>query len=285
MDEVGLIITYVDDNNFGRVGKIGRIALDAVANSPVQIIASDNTFQGIVRSEASDTKATAETLFVDPIGNILSVGDVVSFHGSYAESPSHICAKTSESRIGAAILLNHIITSETPEKTVYYIFTAQSELGHRGAKVAMFDIQQIDLKRSNASEALGTQTYGQTVSAQASIAVERIIAVDTAVAYDYPSDKSGNIISGGGVSIRVKDGSILTHASVKNDLINTATAHQIPYQLEVKAKGRSDAGIMQHIGHGTPTGVISVPIRYPHTAAAVIAKEDVVSVAELLKLI
>jgi len=66
-------------------------------------------------------------------------------------------------------------------------------------------------------------------------------------------------------------------------LIETAEEEGIPYQLEAAPGGTgTDANAIQLTRAGVATGLVSIPLRYMHTAAEVISLEDLTNVSRLL---
>jgi endoglucanase len=75
---------------------------------------------------------------------------------------------------------------------------------------------------------------------------------------------------------------MLAHPKLKNLLIETAEAQEIPYQLEVLAAGTTDAAAIQLARGGVPAGCISIACRYVHTASEMVDMADVENAVGLL---
>jgi endoglucanase len=78
------------------------------------------------------------------------------------------------------------------------------------------------------------------------------------------------------------DSGMLAHAGVKDLLIQVAEAQQIPFQREVLMYGSTDARAIQTSRSGVPTGTLSVPTRYVHTASEMVDMEDTANSVRLL---
>ena len=87
---------------------------------------------------------------------------------------------------------------------------------------------------------------------------------------------------GDGPAIKVKDGGMLAHPGVKNWLVKTAEANEIPYQLEVLLGGTTDARAIQTSRAGVPSGCVSIPTRYVHTPSEMVDYGDVTNAVKLL---
>lgn len=70
--------------------------------------------------------------------------------------------------------------------------------------------------------------------------------------------------------------------AVRDLLIEAAKNHGIPFQLEVLQGGTTDAAAIQTTANGVPTGVISIPDRYVHSASEMIDIGDVEGCIKLL---
>jgi endoglucanase len=90
----------------------------------------------------------------------------------------------------------------------------------------------------------------------------------------------GDIRLGGGPAI-ARGANI--NPVVERLLIEAAEAEGIPYQLEASPGGTgTDANAIQLTRAGVATGLVSIPLRYMHTAAEIISLEDLANVSRLL---
>jgi endoglucanase len=109
------------------------------------------------------------------------------------------------------------------------------------------------------------------------------IAVDVTHATDHPDmdrRKLGDVKLGKGPVI-ARGANI--NPVVENMLIQAAVDEGIPYQLEAAPRGTgTDANAIQLTRAGVATGLLSIPLRYMHTAVETIALEDVVNVSRLI---
>ncbi|MGD9048735.1 MAG: M20/M25/M40 family metallo-hydrolase, partial [Anaerolineae bacterium] len=107
------------------------------------------------------------------------------------------------------------------------------------------------------------------------------IAVDITVAADTPEAPKLAMKLGAGPCIKVMDSGMLSHPGLKDLLIETAEADQIPYQLEVLSGGTTDAAAIQLVHSGVPSGCISVACRYFHTPSEMVDMADVENTVKL----
>jgi len=260
MDEIGLIATHIDDNGFIRFSNIGYV-------NPNNVVAQRVVFQngtvGVVGEERQDAAVVRrlDRMFID-IGAksrkqaqaLVAVGDVAGFHRACQFLGSRVVAKSMDDRIGCAVLVEVMRRLKRSPHHLWFVFTAQEEVGLRGATTAAFDV-----------------------------APDLGLAVDITGAFDVPEEKPKlPSVLGKGAAIKLKDAGILAHPAVKNLLIDTARKRRIPYQLDILEAGTTDGSAIYKTKSGIPTGVVSVPTRYGHSASEMVDLGDVQAVVDLL---
>jgi endoglucanase len=259
MDEIGLIITHIDQNGFLRFSNIGGVSHSLSNGQRVQF---KNGTIGFISNEHLDEKEDLklEKLFID-IGvsnkeeaeNKVSIGDVVSFYGPLVINNNRGFSKAMDNRISCFVLIEIIKRIKNNNNNIYFVFTVQEELGIRGAKTSAYRI----------NPDLG-------------------IAVDVTKTGDTPKAQLMEVSLGNGPAIKILDASIICHPKVKELLISTAIEFNIPYQLEVLEKGGTDAGAIHLTRDGIPTGAVSIPTRYIHSPGEMVDFEDVKNAIQLL---
>ncbi len=258
MDEIGLIVTQVDDKGFLRFAPIG--GLYPLTLYGHRCLFANGTV-GIIGREKKDAKATEvkmDQLFIDVGASDASrcpvqVGDAAGFWREFVDLGDRVIAKAVDDRIGCAILVETIRQLGKSPHDLFFVFTVQEEIGIRGAI---------------------TSTYG----VQPDIA----LAVDVTDTGDTPESNTMAVALGKGPAIKVKDGMMLAHPALKNHLVQTAQEAKIPYQMEVLVSGSTDAAAMQVTREGVPAGVLSIPTRYIHTPSEMVDFNDVVNTVKLL---
>jgi putative aminopeptidase FrvX len=98
---------------------------------------------------------------------------------------------------------------------------------------------------------------------------------------DIPGDPDGFGKIGQGVLMRIYDRSMITHPELRDFLIDTAEAANIPYQFFI-SQGGTDAGRVHLSGNGVPSAVIGIPSRYIHSHASIVDKDDYEAAKQLL---
>jgi len=73
------------------------------------------------------------------------------------------------------------------------------------------------------------------------------------------------------------------HHNVRQLIINTAIAKNIPYQRAAASRATgTDTDAFAHSNGGVPSALISLPLRYMHTTVEMVSKEDVAHVIDLI---
>ncbi len=258
MDEIGVIVSYVDEKGFLRFQPIGGLDLTALAGSRVQF--ADGALGVIAPEDRTEFKKNPELskLYID-VGATghgeakARLGQAAAFVRPFADLGQRIVAKAFDDRIACAILVEVLRRLEDSPHDVYCVFSVQEEVGLRGAR---------------------TSAYG--------IEPDVGIAVDITPTGDTPEAKKLNMKLGAGPCIKVKDSGMLAHPGLKNLLIEVAEAHEIPYQLEVLDRGSTDAAAIQLARSGVPAGCVSIACRYYHTPSEMVDVGDVEKTVDLL---
>lgn len=260
MDEIGIVVTYIDQKGFLRFSPVGWVTPIAVLGQ--RVIFSNGiigTF-GEEKRESTHDEMRFDKMYLD-IGardkteaeSMVKVGDVATFQREMVEQGERLIGKAMDDRAGCAILVLTLRELKKFAYEVYFVFTVQEEVGIRGAITSAYGIEpQIG------------------------------IAVDLTATGDTPEAHPMAVSLGKGPAIKVKDRMIVTHPKVRNQIIKIAQEEKIPYQLEVLEHGGTDAGAIHLSREGVPTGAISIPGRYIHTPSEMIDYQDLNSARLLL---
>ncbi|MBQ7573772.1 MAG: M42 family metallopeptidase [Clostridia bacterium] len=256
MDEIGIIVTFIDDLGFIRFGAVGGLDVKDLVGRRVRF--KDGTI-GVIGSEDEEfsKKADINKLYID-IGISdtkkipVQIGDRAAFVGDYTENKTSIISKALDNRVGCYILISALKKIKKNKNDLYFVFTAQEEVGLRGAKTSAYSVNP-----------------------------EYAIAVDVTDTGDTPSAPKMAVKMGNGAAIKVMDRSILCDSTVRNLMCEVSKKNKIPYQLEIMTDGGTDAGAIHLTRAGVKTGGISVPSRYIHSPSEMVAKSDVEACVEL----
>jgi putative aminopeptidase FrvX len=259
MDEIGVMVTYVDEKGFVRFTRIGGVnPLNCVGG---RVAFADGTVGVIaVEEKREDTSKVPrfEQLYIDvgatsgddcPVG----VGDAAVFVRPFLAQGTRLISKAMDDRIGCAVLVETLRRLEHTPHDVYFVFSVQEETTLSGAR---------------------TSAYG--------IEPDLAIAVDVTGTGDTPECRPMAVKLGQGPAVKVQDRGMIAHPVVRDLLVRRAKEANIPYQLEVLEYGTTDAAAMQLVRAGVPSGCLSIPCRYIHTPSEMVDEGDVEHSVRLL---
>ena len=258
MDEIGIIVSYVDEKGFCRFQPVGGVG--ALSLYGGRVLFEDGTVgaMGLEKLENPGTVPALEKFYLD-VGATsredcpVRVGDVACFLRPFEDRGDRLVAKAMDDRIGCAVQIGVMRELKDTPHEVFFVFSAQEELGLRGARSSAYRLDP-DLG----------------------------IAVDVTRTGDTPESPTMAVELAGGPAIKVKDGGMIAHPAVKELLVRTAEEHNIPYQLEVLVGGTTDAWAIQVSRAGVPTGCLSIPCRYVHSPSEMVDYGDVLNAVKLL---
>ncbi|MBC7119032.1 MAG: M42 family metallopeptidase [Methanobacteriaceae archaeon] len=273
MDEIGLMVRYIDKKGFIRFSKIGGINDQMLLNQPVEVHGKNGPIAGVIGSKPPHRmkpkerkKVTSyEKMFID-IGatsredaeKLVGVGDPVTFKAPFKELPNRLfTGKALDNRIGCLILIEVLKAAET-RATIYGVGTVQEEVGLKGARTSAFKLNP-----------------------------DMALALDVTIAGDHPGmeEEDAPAKLGKGPAIILTDASgkgIITHKKIRDWLLSTAEEENIPVQLEVSEGGTTDATAIHLTRAGIPAGVVSVPTRYIHTPVGIANMDDIKNCVKLI---
>ncbi len=272
MDEVGLIITHVEDSGLLRFAAVGGIDRRVVPGKAVEI--GESRIWGVIGAKAThqlNEKEKEETLALDKLyidigaesgeeaKKLVKPGARAVFASRYTrlgdgESGHKLMGRALDDRAGCALLVA-LIRSEL-EYDCDFAFTVQEETGSAGAAAAAY-----------------------TLKPDISVVVETTTASDIAgVAPDKTVCAQGK-----GPVISFMDKRAIYDAELYALAIKTAEDACIPCQSKAGVFGGNDTGLIQASRGGARCLAVNLPCRYLHTAACVLDERDIKNTLELLE--
>ncbi len=259
MDQIGLMVTFIDDKGFLRFTNVGGISPTITLS---QRVVFENGTIGVVGSEKLDSikDLSLDKLFID-IGastkaeaeERITIGDVCVYHSEPLIDDKKVVSQGMDDRIGCYVMIEALKNMGSSNNDLYFVFTSQEEVGIRGAKTSAYTVDP---------------DYG--------------IALDVTATGDTPKAKPMAVSLGAGPAIKIRDNSLLSHPKVKNYMIQQAKKNNIPYQLEVLEFGGTDSGAIHLTKAGVPAGVLSIPTRYVHSNCEMVFLSDIENSIKLL---
>ncbi len=262
MDEIGLIITHVDEKGFLRFGPVGGISPALMVGNRVRFADGTMGVIWIEKRENSNRTPRLDQLYIDVGAKDrascpVKVGAMASHDRTFLAQGDRWVAKAMDDRIGCAILVELMLAINrqklTLPHTVHFVFSVQEEVGTRGATTAAFSLEP-----------------------------DVGIAVDVTATGDTPKSHPMAVALGDGPAIKVKDGGMIAHPGLVRLMVRRAEEAEIPYQLEVLTRGSTDARAMQLTQSGVIAGCVSIPCRYVHSNSEMVDAQDVQNSVELL---
>lgn len=266
IDEIGLMVSDIDENGFISIVNVGGIDPRILPSAEV-IIHGKRDIKGVIgakpphlledgeadKSSKMKDMAIDTGLSPDEVKSLVSIGDSITMAVSCTElMGDQLTGKSLDDRACAAAVITVLKNLQKINLSVdvYAVFAAKEEVGGFGAMTATYNINP-----------------------------DIAIAID--VCHGITPDNSKD-------AYEIGEGCVITigpniHPKISDRLINTAKEYNIRHQLEVEGGNTgTDAWVMQVVGEGIPTGLLSVPLKYMHTTVETISVSDAVSVSNLL---
>jgi tetrahedral aminopeptidase len=272
MDEIGFIVTHIDDKGFIRFHTLGGFDPKTLTAQRVLIHGKEDVI-GVMAAKPIHVMTTEERnkvakitdFFIDTglskeeVEARIKIGDPITRERSFIEMGNCVNSKSLDNRLAVFILieaLRELKDKEVPYD-VYGVFTVQEEVGIRGANVSAMRINP---------------DFG--------------FGLDTTIAYDLPGAAAHEKITslGDGAAIKIMDASTICDYRMVDYMKKTADKHKIKWQPEILTAGGTDtAGIQRMTEGGSIAGAISIPTRHLHQVIEMANKEDIKGSIELLK--
>lgn len=272
IDEIGLMITHIDDKGFIYTAQIGGMDPALLVGQRVKIMAEKGEVFGVIgrkaihQMEPEERKKNVEmkNIWVD-IGadskkeaeKRVAIGDPIVVDVLYRRlNGDKIVSRATDDKVGAFIVAEVIreLSKKKLNISVAGVATVQEEIGLRGAMTSVY-------------------TVNPDVG----------IAVDVGFASDHPETdpKKTGVVELGKGPVLHRGPNI--NPVLEKELFKTAKKFKIPYQVTAEPRGTgTDANAMQLSRGGVATAVLSVPNRYMHTPVEVISLKDLENSIKLL---
>jgi endoglucanase len=273
IDEIGLIVSHIDDDGFLWFGEVGGWDPQVLVGQRVVIDTRGGPIRGIVgrkpihllRAEERKKVSEIRDMHID-IGardgeqarSMVRIGDVAVIDADPVELPNgRLASRALDNRLGSFIALEAarlVAVAGGSAWELAAVAAAQEEITFGGSRTSAFSLEP-----------------------------DAAIVVDVTHATDAPGievKESGKHELGSGAVIG--RGSILNPA-VFELLHESAEAKGIPFT--VQADGRStgtDADAVHLSRGGVPTGLVSIPLRYMHSPVELVQIDDVMACAQLI---
>ena len=267
LDEIGLIVTKIEDGGFMRFTRIGGVDSSILPGQEVCILGKEE-IKGVVGAKPPHLQQPGEKgkiiqiqdMYIDTgrskkdLDELVEVGTLVRIESEFTELTNGFYAsRAMDDRSGVASLVETLrrLTVRRHEWDVYAVATVQEEVSGLGAMSTAFRIEP-----------------------------DVAIAIDVTFGNSpgTPERRATNLDKGPAVALGPD-----FHPKITDKLCKLAKENEIPHQVEADAHpGGTDAFSLQVSKAGIPTGLLSIPLRYMHTTVEVLKLDDIKRLAELL---
>ena len=275
IDEIGLMVTHVDEDGFLYFDGIGGWDPQVVVGQRVRVLTRLGEVPGVVgrkpihliKGEEKEKAVKLSDLWIDvgaagreaALAKGIRVGDPAVLEGPVVElGDGLIVSRAIDNRIGAFVVLEalRLLARDRPRAAVTAVATAQEEIGYSGG---------------------GARTSAFRLDPQVALVVDVTFATDSP---GMEKKELGEHKLGGGP--------VLTRGSAANPqvferLVAVAEREGIPYSIAASPRYTStDADAIYLSRAGVATGIISIPNRYMHAPNEMVSLRDLEQAARLV---
>lgn len=265
-DEIFLIITDICEGGFIKFKGVG-IDPKALISQEV-VIHGREDISGVIGIRTSylatdnekDEVLVIDSLFIDTgysnekLKEIVKIGDFITIKGNFIELlNNNVSCKTTDNRVGIVAMYECAkeLQCVQHDLDVYFVCSCQEEVGHRGAKMASYNLKP-DIG----------------------------IAIDTTFDSGPMGDSDKENILGNGPVICIGPN---LHPKLNERVMEIGRKYKIPYGVEVEPGNTgTDAWDIQITGGGIPSLLLSIPIKYMHTRVEMVNMEDIKNTGRIL---
>lgn len=275
MDEIGFLVSHIDDKGFVYVDPVGGFDTRNLFSRRVLLVTDDGEYKAVMNpggrpvhiASPEDKTKVPETkeffldlgLSAEKVKDLVKIGDFVVMDEPLIEIGEKVVSKALDNRVAcwlgieAVRRLAELGADHACEVVV--AFTVQEEVGLRGAKTSAYAVKP-DIG----------------------------IGIDVTLACDTPGIPAQEAVSrhGEGVVVHIKDSSFISDAGLVREFEAVAKEHGITHQRSILARGGQDGAAAQQAAAGARAIGITVGTRYIHTVTEMIDKRDLGAARELL---
>ena len=271
-DQVGMIVTHIEESGLIRFGLIGVIDTQLFRGHKVQIFHRGRSVYGVVgvlpsnmRKEGEKKDVDTSDMWID-IGTrsreetlkFVSIGDFITWDSQSLKMANDIfsgCACDNKAGMAAVISVLEKLQHTKLSCNLITIFTSKEEIGFRSVTLAIQKTKP-----------------------------DIVIVVDTGHATDYPLVKKAKY-----GDVRIGEGCIIpigmdTNNDLQDQLLQICDGLSIKCQcVALSEPSGSDANAIDRSDADCKIGMVLIPCRYMHSPIEVVSLRDINAVSDLLK--
>jgi putative aminopeptidase FrvX len=275
MDEIGLLVTQIEDNGCLRFRKVGAIDDRLLPSRPVIVHTQSGPVRGVIgmippHLTLDRTQTTRvvpwNDMFVDlctrsrPETEALGVRllDPITLEkDAFVLREKFLCGRSLDDRFGCAVLIQVLqrLVKRKLKRRVSLVWSVREEIGLQGSTV-----------------------IGNRLTSDIVLAVDSYASAD---APDVPFHLAPARLGNGPV-LRLADDQAIASPALRTQLEALASTHRIPLQVGATGGG-TDGAAIQRSGLGAHMMAVSVPIRYLHSMVELCHLDDLNHLVELLE--
>lgn len=273
MDEIGFIVTHIDDKGFVRFNPVGGFDPKTLTSQRVLVHGKKDLLGvmgckpvHIMSPEERGKPLKIDDYFIDcgmvkkDLEKLVSVGDFVTRWAPLEEMGDCVTVKSLDNRLSVFLLIETLRklkkTRKKPAYDFHAAFTVQEEVGLRGANVAALAVKP---------------DFG--------------FGLDVTLAVDTPGIAAHQQVTvlGKGAAIKLMDSSVICDYRMIAYMKQVAARHKISWQPEILGAGGTDTAALQRmVPGGSIAGAVSIPTRHIHQTVETAHKKDIEAGINLL---
>ena len=272
MDEIGFLVSHVNEQGFLYLQPVGGFDPRNLFSRRVLVCTDHGDLKAVMNpggrpihiAGADEKKKIPEPteFFVDTgLGAAakerVKVGDMVVMDEPFVEMGDKLVSKALDNRIACWLGIEAMrgVVDADHGAEIHVAFTAQEEVGLRGARTAAYAVRP-DIG----------------------------IGIDTTLACDTPGvpEQDRTTVQGEGFGLHIRDGSFIADKALVADLEALAHARDIPFQRTMLRAGGQDGAAAQQAAAGARAVGIVVGTRYIHTVTEMVDKRDLEAARDIL---
>lgn len=260
-DEIALVISEICENGSLKFQTAGGIDPRMLSCSEVTVHGKRDIY-GVIGAKpphllsGDEAAVKSSDLTIDVgmknPGSIVSVGDFATFKPNFGEMKGgYVCSKSLDNRAGLLTVINAVSKIVNCPHDIIILASSGEELGCTGASGALYEL--------NPDMAVVVDvTFGKSL--------------------DSKSDSCFELGSGAALCTGPN-----ISRSLFDSLCSAAEEYNIPYEVEVEGgDAGTNAGVIQLSNEGVATCMVSVPLRYMHTANEIVKLSDIEAASSLI---
>jgi len=276
MDELGLVVTHIEDNGCLRFRKIGGIddrllpsrsvivhtrlgpVRGVIGMVPPHLMVDQSQMKQVVPFQELQidlcTRSRQETIELG-----VKLLDPITFQkDSFVLQDKYLCGRAIDDRFGCAVLVKVLenVSKQQFDRKVTFVWSVQEEIGLHGATV------------------IGNR-----------FTPDIVLAVDSYATGDAPDVPFhlAPVRLGDGPVLRLLDNRAIASTELHVQLESLANKQKIPLQVGATGGG-TDGAAIQRAGIGSHMMALSVAVRYLHSTVEIIHFDDLSNLVKLLEI-